>query len=406
MTEKQIDLIVERLVRRTEEANVYFLKKIGEYIKEIRELRPTEAYQLVQILKYGGSYEEIVKQISKYTDLNIKDIDDIFYNYAQQDYSFYERFYQYKNIPFIPLKENVILRQQALEIASIVKKEMYNYTKSNMLGYSIKGLNGKTQFVGLKDTYVKVLDESLLNVSQGKETFDSAMSRIMKNIGDSGLKTVDYASGRSVRLDSTINMHLKSKLKELHNANQEIIGKEIGADGVEISVHQNPAIDHEKIQGRQFSNSEFEKLQNGEVAIDYTGKAFTLDHDGKNGYRPISELNCQHIFYSIVLGVSSPEYTEEQLKEIRDKNNKGFEYKGKHYTMYEGTQLQRTIEREIRKEKDTQILAVAADNKELISKSQENIKYLTKMYNELNNISGLPSKPHRLKVENYKKVAI
>ena len=42
----------------------------------------------------------------------------------------------------------------------------------------------------------------------------------MKQIGESGLKTIDYASGRKVRLDSVVNMHLQSRLRELHNENQ------------------------------------------------------------------------------------------------------------------------------------------------------------------------------------------
>ena len=39
------------------------------------------------------------------------------------------------------------------------------------------------------------------------------------------------------------------------------------------------------------------------------------------------------------------------LKLLQEDNEKGFEFEGKHYSMYEGTQLQRGIEREIRKQK-------------------------------------------------------
>lgn len=404
LTEEQIDLLVERLVQRINQANIFFLKKIGSNIKQIRELRPTEAHQLIQMLRFGENYEEIVNKIAKYTNLNIKDIDDIFFNYSTRDYSFYERFYKYRDIPFVPLKENVALRQQTQAIANIVKNEMYNYTRSNVLGYTIKDLNGKPQFYGLRETYNKMLDESLLNVSQGKETFDSAMTRIMQNIGESGLKTVDYTSGRSVRLDSTVRMHLKSKLRELHNENQKIIGEEIGTDGYEISVHSNPAPDHQSVQGHQFSNEEFEKLQNGDVAIDYKGKPYTLDHDNKNGYRPISEMNCYHYVFSIVLGVSEPEYNDEQLKKIIDDNNKGFEFEGKHYSNYAGTQLQRMLERKIREQKDIQILAKTSDNMELVEKAQKNITYLTKKYQNLSDISGLPPKLKRLYVASYKRI--
>lgn len=405
ITENQIEQIIEKLIDRIEYANAYFLQSIGSSIGKIRELTPSQAQQLVQILKYGGKYEDIIREISKYTDLNIKDIDEIFNSYAKKDQLFYEKFYKYKDINFIPFDQNNALKMQTRAISNLVKNEMYNFTRSNVLGYTIRDLKGRPQFLGLRETYNRVLDEALVNVDTGKESFDSAMSRIMKDIGGSGLKTVEYTSGKSMRLDSAVRMHLKSRLRELHNENQKIIGDEIGADGYEISVHDNPAIDHEQVQGRQFSIEEYNKLNGGLEAKDYKGRTYTLDHDGKNGYRPISELNCYHYIFSIVLGASEPEYTDKQLKDIINKNNEGFEFEGKHYTNYEGTQMQRNLERMIREQKDTQILAKASGNNELIGDSQTKITQLTHKYNELSKISGLSTKKQRMRVPGYKRVA-
>ena len=44
--------LAERLVKRIEETNTYILKKIGEAIKQISTLTPSQAYQLGQLLKY------------------------------------------------------------------------------------------------------------------------------------------------------------------------------------------------------------------------------------------------------------------------------------------------------------------------------------------------------------------
>ena len=401
ITENQIEKIVEKLVDRVEKANTKFLTSIGSSIKAIRKLTPTEAQQLVQILKYGGKYEDIVKQITKITNLNVEDVDAIFSNYAKRDQMFYEKFYKYRNTTFVPFESNMALKSQTMALSNLVKNEMYNFTRQNVLGYTING-----KFYNLRDTYNELLDTAFLNVGQGKETFDSAMTNILKDIGGSGLKTLDYESGRSIRLDSAVRMHLKSRLRELHNENQKIIGDEIGADGIEISVHQNPAEDHEQVQGRQFSLEEYEKLNSGLEAKDYKGKTYTLDHDGKNGYRPISEMNCYHYIFSIVLGVSEPEYTDEQLKEIIDNNEKGFDYEGKHYTNYQGTQMQRNLERAIREQKDTQILAKASGNDLLVGQSQEKIRILTNKYKELNKVSGLPAKADRLRVSGYKRTKV
>ena len=400
ITENQIEQIINKLIERVEQANTTYLKSIGSSIKALKDLTPSEAQKLIQILKYGGKYEDIIREIAKQTSLNINDIDKIFSSYAKKDQLFYEKFYKYKDIPFVPFEENIALQRQTKALANIVKNEMYNFARTNVLGYSING-----KFMGLKDVYNEMLDTAFLNVGQGKESFDSAMTKIMKQVGGSGLKTLDYESGRSIRLDSAVRMQLKAKLRELHNENQKIIGEEIGADGIEISVHDNPAIDHEQVQGRQFSIEEYEKLNNGLEAKDYKGNTYTLDHDGKNGYRPISEMNCYHYIFSIVLGVSKPQYDDKQLKQIIDNNEKGFEFEGKHYSNYEGTQMQRNLERKIREQKDIQILAKSSDNKELIGQAQSKITILTRKYHKLSQASGLPTKAQRLKISAYRRVA-
>ena len=93
--------------------------------------------------------------------------------------------------------------------------------------------------------------------------------------------------------------------------------------------------DHADVQGRQFSNEEYKKLSDGEVAKDYKGISRQLGHSKNGSYRHISEYNCYHKIFPIVLGVSKPEYTDKQLKEIQEKNEQGFDFESKHYTNYE-----------------------------------------------------------------------
>ena len=122
--------------------------------------------------------------------------------------------------------------------------------------------------------------------------------------------------------------------------------------------------------------------------------------DGSNApsFRPISEYNCYHYVFSIVLGVNRPQYTNEQLKKINDDNLKGFEFEGAHYTNYQGTQLQRQIETEIRKQKEAQILGKEAGNEELILESKKRIRMLSKKYKELSDASGLRTRADRMRI--------
>lgn len=102
--------------------------------------------------------------------------------------------------------------------------------------------------------------------------------------------------------------------------------------------------------------------------------------------------------------MSKPEYTDKQLNDIRESNLSGFEFEGKHYTMYEGSQLQRRIELNIRKQKDTQILARASGDTELVEQSQNKIRLLTSKYNDLCKASGLLPKKQRMQVSGYHRI--
>ena len=391
MSERELDLLVDKLVARIQEGNTFFLNEIGKILGDVKKLSPSQAQELIQLLKYGGNYEEIVAKLSEYFNGNIKEVDKIFRKYAEADLQFAEEFYRYRNIPFVEYANNTAIRRQTEALARIVKKEMYDYTRKRMIGYSIADINGNIKFMGLKDVYNRLLDVAFVNVGQGKDTYNMAISRMIKQLGGSGLKTVDYESGRSIRLDSVVRMHVKSRVSELHNEIQDIIGEEIDTDGWEISVHSNPAPDHEKVQGRQFYVKDYEKLQLGDRVKDVKGNEVQITHSKSGTFRPISELNCYHVAFSIIVGVNKPQYSEKELQKIIDDNNKGFEFEGKHYTNYQGTQLQRQYELALRKQKDIKLLAQESNTQELVDESNKKIRLLGKKYRQLCVASGLPS---------------
>ena len=107
-----------------------------------------------------------------------------------------------------------------------------------------------------------------------------------------------------------------------------------------------------------------------------------------------------------MLGVNKPLYDKERLEEIRKQNKDGFEYEGDHYTMYQGTQLQRKIETAIRREKDTQIMAKESGDEDLAIESQTKINILLNKYVDLSDKSGLPTKMERIRVGGYRSIKI
>ena len=401
LNEEVIEKVIARLTRRIEQGNEYILEKMGKSIKKIGTLEPYQAYQLGQLMKYGGDYEKIVNKIAEITRLNIKDIYKIFEEVAKNDYNFAKQFYDYRNQKFIPYEENMQLRNQVEALATITANEYRNLTRT--LAFT-KIVNGKVVYTPLAIAYENMLDKAVLSVTQGKTTFQEEMYHMVKELAESGIKTVNYGTNRSVRLDSAVAMQMKGALRTLHNEMQEQLGKEFGSDGVEISVHQYPAPDHAEVQGRQFSNVEFEKFQNDIDAVDYKGKSFPAEFEGHDR-RSISQYNCYHYTFAIILGVNEPEYNDEELRNIINDNNKGFNFVGKHYTNYEGTQLQRQIETEVRRQKEVQIMAKASGETQLVQEAQQKIRLLSEKYKALSEISGLPTIMERMRVPNYKKVA-
>ena len=413
LSDEIIDKVIERLVNRIEQGNTYVLEQIAKSIKKIGTLSPTNAQRLIQVFKYGGDYQKIVKQLAKITNLNVRDIYKIFEEIARNDYEFAKQFYDYRKVKYIPFDENIALQRQINAIAEMTAKEYVNIARTSAIGFSIRDKNKNIIFQDLSKTYNDAIDKAILNVAQGKTTFQEEMYDLMNQLGSSGLRVLDYENGRTLRLDSAIRMHIKDNIRSMHNEMQQQIGREFGSDGVEITVHLSPAPDHALVQGKQFSTkrpsknelSEFEKFQSDEDSYSYDGTFFSKEHNGHDR-RSIGQYNCYHYTFAIILGVNKPQYSNEQLQEILEKNEKGFDFDGKHYTFYEGEQLQRKLETEIRKQKDLQIMGKASDNEKLKMKSQKKINQLTKKYNELSLESGLPKKPTRLRVSKYRKSRI
>jgi hypothetical protein len=290
-----------------------------------------------------------------------------------------------------------------------------NLSNTRGVGYTVKELvadefgnyKEKLVFKDINTLYKDIVDEGIVSISQGKGVLDEYITKMMREIGRSGLKSIEYESGYTRRVDSAIRMNISDGVRQLHNQMRETIGEEFGADGVEVSVHQYPAPDHSLVQGKQFSKEEFDNFQNDRDSKSYDGVEFpAISKETKQDRRSISQYNCYHYVFPIILGLDKPVYSEEQLKEIREKNEDGFEYEGKKYSLYKGSQVQRQMETEIRRNKDIQIMALEGGKMELAEESQKRINQLTDKYYEFSKASGLPTRLQRIKVDGYRPIKI
>ena len=400
LNNNQEEQLVQLLIDRINALNEDILEIIGNRIKEIGEMTPTQVHQINQMLMYNTDIKEIVEKLAEVSGMNVNDIYSLFEYSAKTNQDFAKQFYRARGISYIPYAQNKALKEQIRAIAKITAKEYANMSRTSAIGYTIKDLDGNITFKDISSVYKDIIDKAILNVGQGKTTYQQEMRNAIKQIGQSGLKTLDYESGRSMRLDSAIRQNTLEGLRTLTNQIQEQFGEEFGADGVEVSHHINSAPDHiDTVDGKQFSLNG-DRVVKGKLYKDFNTVNNSLD-------RQVSTLNCRHYIFSIVLGVNKPQYTDKQLEEDKKKNKQGFDFEGKHYSNYEGEQLQRLIERRIREQKDVQILAKASGDKELTLQAQTKITQLTTKYKQLCNASGLPNQlKTRASVVGYKRINV
>ena len=404
LSEEKQEILVRLFEKRFQDYNDHVLEELGNVIKQFKGLSPSEAHKLAQQLKYSTNIKDLLNELSKITGLTIKDLKKILEKTAKDNLKFADTYYKARNIETPVYEENKALQRLVNSVYNITGKEFKNIAKST--GFRLLDAKGNPMLLDIDKTYKEVIDRCVIAISQGQETYQQAIRDTVKQLSMSGVRRIDYKSGYSRRLDSTVRMNILDSIRQISNESQRLFGEEFDSNGVEISTHLNPSPDH-YMQGRQFSNEEYKKLQNGENAKDYQGKIWSLDHNHDSSFRPISTMNCYHYIFSIVLGVSKPQYSNEELKKIIDDNEKGAELDGKHYTNYELTQIMRKLETKIREQKDLQIIARASDDKDLILQAQTKITQLTNKYKQVIKISGLPNQlSTRGRVSNYHRVSI
>lgn len=389
--DKKLELLLERFYQRYNKYNTKVLEKMGEAIKKFDGVSPSVAHKIAQELKYGADIDDLMADLSKLSGKSIKDIEEAFDIVAEENVAFAEVYAKAKNKEFVNYKDNEELKNLVKGIAGETNATFKNISNSKAIGFVLKDENGNKIFKNLKQTYNDLIDEAVFNVTTGVSDYQSAMRGVIKQLANSGVKIheekVDYPSGYNLRIDSAVRQNVLTGIRQVNITTQKIVGRQFGADGVEISAHSPCAEDHLFIQGKQYSNSEFKKLN------------ASLE-------RPIGEYNCRHFVFSIVLGVNQPSYSDKMLNQMNRESQSIIEYEGKKYTAYEATQVQRKFETEIRKQKDQQIIARASGNKELVGQSQNKISQLTSKYNDFSNKAGLDTYKNRLSVSGYKRINV
>jgi len=385
LSENAFEQLPAKIEQRLTAINTEYLEMIGKRIKEIGTVSATDIHRLNQLREFGSDVDVIIKKLADVSDKNVDEINRIFEYVAKDGYTDAEIFYKATKTPYVPYSKNTILRDYVSAIAKQTANSYKNLSNTTAIGFRVKNLQGETVYKGLAETYKEVIDKAIYEASMGLTDYNSAMRSTLKELADSGIRVVDYKSGYSKRMDSAVRQNILDGIREVNQGVQQKIGKEIKSDGVEISAHFNPAPDHAPYQGRQYTHEEFQQL-NDSLA------------------RRIGTLNCMHYTHEIILGISQPAYSDNELQDILEKSKVKKMFDGKEYTPYEATQLQRKIETAVRAAKDRAVIAKASGDDLLRRQEQARITKLKNKYKELSDTFDLPVRTERMVVSGFRPV--
>ena len=339
----KVDARVDRLTDR-------YFRAMGEHIKDLGKLPPSDVHRLEQLRRMNRSLSSILRGIAAASKLDEAEILQAFRETAEEDARMAASVLNVspERAREIPRLERIV-RAQARETAGAMKN-LSNTTVAS-------------------EGYRKLVDSAVTAVQSGVEDYGSAIRHAIREAGGSGLR-VKYESGETRRLDTAIRMNILDGVRHLTQQVLTEVGREFGADGVEIDAHMLCAEDHLPYQGCQFSNDEFEEIQSSLA-------------------RPFGEWNCHHVWHPILLGVSAPAYTEAEREEMRRYSTEEVEIDGRTKTRYEWSQEMRRCETAVRSAKDTANLAREAGDDELRRQCQRRINALNDHYTHLSSTAGL-----------------
>lgn len=292
------------------------------------EITRAADWQVTRIAQLGESKREIKKAIKDTLGLSTKEVNHLYKDVLRKGYERESELYKYKGRTQIPFAENHELQQLIGAVSKQTDGELKNITQS--LGFAKRGADGKLEFTPVADYYQKTLDSAMLDISSGAFDYNTVLKRMVKEMTNSGLRSVDYATGHSNRVDVAARRALMTGMSQLTAKVNESNAEQLGTETFEVTAHGGARPEHQEWQGRWYTKDELESICGlGEV----TG---------------LCGANCYHDYYPVVPGISEPTYTAEQIEEFNRKENEPVEYNGKTYTKYEATQRQRKLETTMR----------------------------------------------------------
>lgn len=343
------------------------------------EITSAADWQINRLYELGVSKDEIDSLIQSTLDVSDDEIDRIYDEVVKSGYARNEELYTSKGKEYIPYAENKQLQQLVKAVKNQTKSEYRNITGS--LGFAVRNADNTLSFTPLADFYQRTLDNGLMQIASGAVDYNTVLKKAVKAMTDSGLRTVDYASGWSNRVDVAARRALMTGFNQVIAKVNEDNAEQLGTEYFEVSYHRGARPTHQVWQGRVYSKKELETVC------------------GLGTVTGLCGANCYHSYSPFIKGIDTPTYSEEELDRMNEDENAPKEYNGKEYTAYEAQQKQRQLETAMRADRQKiELLTQGGADYDTITGAK--VRYFQRQdeYVKFSKAMGLPEQWERVTV--------
>ena len=379
-----LDALPEELAELYRGLEDTLLMEICSRLKLRDELNEVTVQDIRALRSHGIDIKEIKAAIRKATGISETKLNKLLDDVIDRNQQYYTGLV---DLAHVTQPETLVSVEDTWAIYEQTKQTMRNITRS--MGFLVDA--GRTMLPPAK-AYQWALDNAVMQVQSGAINYNQAIKTAVKQLAGSGLKVVDYESGHRDQIDVAVRRAVMTGVSQICAKYTEQSAEYLETPYFEVSAHAgardkpgpSPWSSHKDWQGKVYS------IRTGDIYPSVYEVCGLGAVDGLEG------ANCRHRRFPWVEGVSERTYTDEQLEHIDD--GLGCTYDGKTYTAYEATQMQRRVEREIRKLKREKAAYKAAELHEDETAVNIRLRRLNAKYKAFSAEAGLPEQPERMKV--------
>ena len=318
----------KRLSRQIEkhfsDLEIRIMEDIVRRIRKTGKITSTADWQINRLRILGYSSEDIEQMLKETLNKSYPEMFELYDKVIDWEYVRNKEVYEQVNAEFIPYEENEELQQITEALIRQSGDDLQNITKS--LGFYLDYGTGEKVLTPLAQVYQKYLDAACMDIVSGAFDYNTVIRRVVTQLTNSGLRQIDYASGRANRIDVAARRAVMTGVSQLSGKISEMNAEKLGTEHFEVEWHAGARPTHAVWQGRVYSKEELTTVC------------------GLGTVTGLLGANCYHMYYPFGPGISVRNWTDEWLEEQNRKENTPKSFNGKEYTLYEAKQRQRQME--------------------------------------------------------------